>query len=458
MVFGGKRVIVVGLAKSGVSAIKVLHSLGAMVTVTDIKTESQLMDIVVEIRPYVKHMVLGKHPEDLSVYDLAVMSPGVPLDLPFVNAMREANVNIIGEIELAYILCKGMFVGITGTNGKTTTTALTGEIFSHSSIPYFVVGNIGLPAVSKALECNENSVMVTEISSFQLETVASFKAKVAAVLNLTPDHLNRHKTMENYIDAKARIFENQTDSDFLVLNYDDALTLNLKNRAKGTVHTFSRNTTVGQSAYIRNDRIYLNCFGIEEPLCKISEMHIFGRHNEENALAAALISRLAGVPSNSIVKGLKSFKGVVHRIEFISEIEGRKFYNDSKGTNPDSTVCAIEAMVSPTHLIAGGYDKDSDYAPIFKVFGDKVKTLILMGDTKDKIASVAETFNFSEIKYAANMEEAVNLAYASSTVGDAILLSPACASWDMYDNFEQRGDHFRTCVNQLANERSMEVK
>lgn len=456
MEFNGKRVIVVGLAKSGVSAIKVLHELGAVVTVTDIKTEGQLMEIIEEIRPFVTQMVLGKHPENLGTYEIAVMSPGVPLDLPFVEAMRQANIQIIGEIELAYILCKGKFVGITGTNGKTTTTALTGEIFEHSDTPYFVVGNIGLPAVSKALECNENTVMVTEISSFQLETVHAFRAKVAAVLNLTPDHLNRHKTMENYIDGKARIFENQSKEDHLVLNYDDELTRNLKSRAKGTVHMFSRISTLGQSAFIKEGRLYLNCFGVEEPLCLVSDMHIFGRHNEENALAAALIARLAGVSTQAIVQGLKSFKGVAHRIEFISEIEGRKFYNDSKGTNPDSTVCAIEAMVSPTHLIAGGYNKDSDFTPIFKVFGNKVKTLILMGATKDKLAEVAKAFNFDEVVFATNMEEAVQLAFESSNSGEAILLSPACASWDMYDNFEQRGDHFRACVNRLADVRSVE--
>ncbi|HAS74848.1 MAG TPA: UDP-N-acetylmuramoyl-L-alanine--D-glutamate ligase [Clostridiales bacterium UBA8960] len=449
MGFKDKNIIVVGLAKSGVSAIKTLHELGAKVTITDIKTEAQLVEILNEVKPYIDSHILGRHPEAIDQYDFAVMSPGVPMDLPFIDQMKSAGVQIIGEMELAYKLCKGIFVGITGTNGKTTTTALTGEMFSASNTPHFVVGNIGIPAVSKALECDEHTFMVTEISSFQLETIVDFKAKVAAVLNLTPDHLNRHKTMENYIEAKARIFENQDEKDALVLNFDDDLTRKLAQNSKGKVHFFSRLTKEGQSAYIEDDHIKLNCFGDIEDVCAVDDMLIFGRHNEENALAAALISRLSGIDVSSIRLALTRFAGVEHRIEFTGIIHDRKFYNDSKGTNPDSTVCAIEAMKQPTHLIAGGYDKKSDYGPIFDAFNHKIKTLILMGETKEDIKKVADERNFDDVILVDSMEEAVKAAYKHSSPGDAILLSPACASWDMYENFEQRGTHFKNCVKAL---------
>jgi UDP-N-acetylmuramoylalanine--D-glutamate ligase len=449
MTFENKKVIVVGLAKSGISAIKVLSQIGAKVSVTDIKKADQLVDIIEAIKPYVQEIVVGEHPEALDRYDIAVMSPGVPLDIPFVIQMKTAGIQIIGEIELAYQLCKGQFIGITGTNGKTTTTALTGEIFEASELSYNVVGNIGLPAVSKALEATEETFMITEISSFQLETILDFHAKVAAVLNLTPDHLNRHKTMAKYIDAKARIFENQDDSDALVLNYDDVPTRELATITKSRVHFFSRKTQIGQSAYIEDGQIVLNCYGTIEPVCSVSDLLIFGRHNEENALAASLICRLAGLDTSVIATGLKNFKGVEHRIEYTATVEGRKFYNDSKGTNPDSTICAIEAMAVPTHLIAGGYDKDSDFGPMIDVFGDKIKSLILLGATKHNIADAAREKGYEAIVFVESMEEAVRVAFERSQEGEAILLSPACASWDMYDNFEQRGEHFKACVHNM---------
>ncbi|GAB6109323.1 UDP-N-acetylmuramoyl-L-alanine--D-glutamate ligase [Fusibacter bizertensis] len=448
MVFKGKEVLVVGLAKSGVSAIKALFEVGASVTITDIKPIEKLNDLYLEVKPFVKEAVLGTHPTILDNFDFAVMSPGVPLDLPFVDQMRAAGVQIIGEIELAYQLSKGSYIGITGTNGKTTTTALTGAIFDLSGKKHFVVGNIGLPAVSKALETDADTTMVTEISSFQLETIVDFRAKIAAVLNLKPDHLNRHKTMEGYVEAKMRIFENQTAEDQLVLNYDDSLTRALNIHSKGKVHYFSRVSTEGQSAFIQERIIKLNCNGQIENVCPIEEMKIFGRHNEENALAAALICRLAGIPVEVIAKGLRSFSGVEHRIEFTAEINGVKYYNDSKGTNPDSTICAIDAMVRPTYLIAGGYDKNSDFSPVINVFEDKIKTLILLGATKDKIAMAAKQNGFNQIVFVENMEQAVAYAYEHAVDGDAVLLSPACASWDMYDNFEKRGEHFKTCVHQ----------
>lgn len=447
MNFKGVEVLVVGLAKSGVSAIIALNDVGANATITDIKSVEELSELYSEVKPYIKAAILGSHPTDLERFEYAVMSPGVPLDLPFVTQMKAAGVKIIGEIELAYQLSKGSFIGITGTNGKTTTTALTGEIFDLSSRKHFVVGNIGLPAVSKALESDGETTMVTEVSSFQLETIVDFRAKIAAILNLKPDHLNRHKTMDGYIEAKMRIFENQTTQDHLILNYDDVLTRALSVHSKGKVHYFSREITEGQSAFIQEGLIKLNCNEQIETVCPIDEMLIFGRHNEENALAAALICRLAGIPVDVIAQGLISFKGVAHRIEFTAEINGVKYYNDSKGTNPDSTICAVDAMTSPTFLIAGGYDKESDFAPIFDVFNGKIKKLILMGATKDKFAFAAKAKGYDQIVFVENMEEAVAFAYENAVSGDAVLLSPACASWGMYANFEKRGEHFKKCVH-----------
>lgn len=444
-----KNVLVIGLAKSGVSAAKALFERGATVTITDLKNQELLSEQVEAIKPFVKHLFLGTHPENFEAYDLAVVSPGVPLDTPYMKRLLDSGLKLIGEIELAYLLCRGTFIGITGTNGKTTTTALTGEIFSQMPWPYYVVGNIGTPAVSVASEAHDDAILVTELSSFQLETIETFKAHIAAVLNITPDHLNRHKTMENYIEAKARIFKNQSEKDFLVLNFDDEKTRSLSEQSEGQVFYFSRQSKEIKGAFLDNDSIKLNCFGTEEWICSVDDLHIFGRHNVENALAASLICRLAGIPVSAIEKGLKAFKGVEHRIEYTATVNEVKYYNDSKGTNPDSTICAIDAMVRPTHLIAGGYEKDSDFIPMIDAFGSKIVHLILFGQTKERIAQAAIQKGFTQISMVENMDEAVEKAYQSAKAGDAVLLSPACASWDMYDNFEQRGDHFKRCVTAL---------
>ena len=449
MTFNQKNILVIGLAKSGVSAIKVLHELGAKVTVTDLKPENKLEEIANEIRLYVEEMVLGTHPTFIDKFDMAVISPGVPTQSAFVQQLYTANIPVIGEIELAFQLCKGDFLGITGTNGKTTTTALIGTIFEAAHRPSYVVGNIGIPAISKAIEATSETVMITELSSFQLETISAFRAHIALILNLTPDHLDRHGTMESYRDAKARIFENQLEDDYLVLNYDDEIVNKLGANAKGKVRYFSQMCIENQNAFVKDENIYLNVSGDPEFVCSIEQMQIFGKHNVENALAAALSARLAGIDANTIGKAICAFKGVEHRIEYTEDVCGRKFYNDSKGTNPDSTVCAIRAMKKPTHLIAGGYDKKVDLSPIFDVFEGKIKSLILMGATAIELSDIAISRGFEAVTFVENMEEAVQVAYENSQEGDAILLSPACASWGMYDNYEQRGRHFKTCVSEL---------
>ncbi len=449
MQFKEKRVLVIGLAKSGLSAIKALREEGAVVIVNDNKESDKLGLLVDEVKPLVDEMILGGHPDVVSDYDLVVVSPGVPLDIPFIQKIKAAEIPLIGEIELAYQLCKGSFVGITGTNGKTTTTALTGMMFDVARKDYFVVGNIGTAAVSRAKEAKLETVMVTELSSFQLESIVDFRAKVAAVLNVTPDHLNRHKTMENYIDAKARIFENQTEEDVVVLNYDNELTRALADRVKGQVAFFSRREALENGVYVKDGSIYLNWNRNLQKVCDISDMFIFGDHNVENAMAAIAIAFFSGIEMADIRTALRDFKGVEHRIEYVDTIEDRIFYNDSKGTNVDSTVNAIKSMKTKAVLIAGGMDKGSTYEELFGAFDGKIKALVLLGETKHLIAEEAERQGYSSYCFVENMDEAVERAYKLSIPGDAILLSPACASWDMYENFEKRGEHFKRCVYQL---------
>ncbi|MCD4711670.1 MAG: UDP-N-acetylmuramoyl-L-alanine--D-glutamate ligase [Clostridiales bacterium] len=453
MQFENKNILVIGLARSGVAAAKALFQMNANVSVTDIKNEDTLKSLADEIRPYVKELILGRHPDILGTYDLAVISPGIPLDIPFVKQIEANKIPIIGELELAYRLTDAKFVGITGTNGKTTTTALTGEMFRNSGKNHYVVGNIGLAAVSKALEADKDSIFVTEVSSFQLETIVDFHCHISAILNLTPDHLNRHKTMENYAQTKARIFENQTESDWLILNFDDPITREMATDAKGNVAFFSLRQKPEQGAYIENGMIKTVIEGKVTKFCKVDDMLIFGKHNEENALAAVLMATLSGIEPVYIIETLKTFKGVEHRIEYVDTIDDRKFYNDSKATNPDSTICAINAMNIPTHLIAGGQFKGSDYSSIFEVFGEKIKSLILLGETKHTIEETAHKFNFTNTVIVNTMEEAVESAFENSSPGEAILLSPACASWDMYADFEKRGEHFKACVKALKDSR-----
>lgn len=449
MVFKDRRVLVIGLAKSGISAIKALKEEGALVVVNDAKSAVQLESLIPEIEPYVVETILGGHPEAVDQYDLVVVSPGVPLDIPFIKKIKAMNMPIIGEIELAYQLCKGQFVGITGTNGKTTTTALTGDMFKNAQRDHFVVGNIGIAAVSKAKEASESTVMVTELSSFQLESIIDFKAHVAAILNVTPDHLNRHKTMENYTQAKARVFENQTADDYLVLNYDNEITRALKDQSKGRVIYFSRKKVLDQGVFVENDQIIVKIDHEKKVVCNLDDMFIFGDHNVENALASVAMAYLYEIPLETIKHTLETFKGVEHRIEYVTSKSGRTFYNDSKGTNVDSTVCALKSMKNKTILIAGGMDKGGTFEAMFDAFDNKVSGLVLLGETKHKIKEEALKHQFEDVYLVENMEEAVSKAYELSNEGTAVLLSPACASWDMYENFEKRGEHFKNCVNAL---------
>ncbi len=450
--FSGQRVLVVGLAKSGIPAVRALKSQGAFVILHDAKPVERFTDLLEQLSGLYDETCIGKLPENVSQLDCIVLSPGVPTNLNFIQEARNAGVRIIGELELGYLLAKGHFYGITGTNGKTTTTALVGEIFKAGKRQAYVVGNIGLPVVEVAPKSSDDSCFVTEVSSFQLETIKQFKCEIAAILNLTPDHLNRHKTMENYIDAKCRIFENNDSESILVLNYDNLLTREVgKRNFKGQVIYFSRMEKMKNGVYAEDGKIYVHDFKKDEVvfIMNVDDIFIPGPHNLENVLAAIAISYYAGIPKEIIKQTIADFKGIEHRVEFVKILKGVTFFNDSKGTNPDSSIKAIEAMKQPTYLIAGGMDKGSTFDELLAVFGTTVKHMVVFGETAQLLLETAKVHGFEAVTKVNDLEEAVKLCYGMAKEGETVLLSPACASWDMYPSFEVRGDHFKACVNAL---------
>ena len=452
MDLNNKIVLLVGLAKTGVSTIKKLDKLGAKIIVNDIKSKDQLKDIIKQIENLDSvEYILGHHLEDISNIDLTIVSPGVPLDLPFIKKLQSENINIIGEVELAYKLSKNpTFVGITGTNGKTTTTSLVGEIFKKASKDSYIVGNIGNPVIDTVDLTDENSFLITELSSFQLESIEDFKPRVSTIINITEDHLNRHHTMENYINAKANIFKNQDANDFCILNYDDEIVRELGNKTNAKVLYFSQKEKVSQGAYLDdNNNIVIKVNDKEIKLLNKDELSLPGNHNLENCMAAILMSYVLGIDTDVIIETLRTFKGVEHRLEFVTNKDGIMFVNDSKGTNPDSTIKAITSYEKPIVLIAGGYEKQSDFTEMIKYATKNVKALVLLGQTADKIATTAKEHGINKISKVEDMEAAVKKAYEIAESGDVVLLSPACASWDMYPNFEARGLDFKENIYNL---------
>lgn len=450
MDFKDKKVLVSGIAKSGISAAGLLKKLGADVTVQDAKTEDKLGDVTDELRSQGFNLYLGANPDAIiEDMDILVMSPGVPTDLPFVNKAREKNIPVIGEIELAYMFCKSPVIGITGTNGKTTTTTLAGDICKAYFENTFVVGNIGNPFADITFETKDDGVVVAELSSFQLETINEFKPKVSAVLNITPDHLNRHHTLENYIAAKERVFENQDESDFCILNYNDEITRKMADKTKADVIFFSLGGKITEGIYSDEKSIYINALGYNEKVVDIDELKILGGHNVENAMAAIGCCAAIGVPLDIIRKVLKEFTAVEHRIEYVRTINDIEFYNDSKGTNPDASIKAVEAMKRPICIIAGGYDKGSDFTEWIDTFKGRVKFVAVIGAVKDKITATLDKASFTNYKIADTFEEAIDLCYKNAVPGDCVLLSPACASWDMFKSYEQRGEIFKEYVRKL---------
>ena len=445
-----QKVLVFGSGISGIGATRLLEKAGREVILYDGNASLDADKIKKQIGENTKaEIVLGELCEEvMKTLSLVVMSPGVPTDLPVVNQMREMGIPIWGEIELAYTYGKGDVLAITGTNGKTTTTALLGEIMKNYKESVYVVGNIGNPYTTVALDMTAESVAVAEVSSFQLETIHAFRPCVSAILNITPDHLNRHHTMEAYIAAKEDVAKNQTKDDTCVLNYEDEVLRKFGENVNAKVLYFSSQRKLDKGIYLENGNIV---YKDEEEMivCNVNELQLLGTHNYENVMAASAMAIAYGVPMDVIRGTIKEFTGVAHRIEYVCEKRGVAYYNDSKGTNPDAAIKAVQAMNRKTLLIGGGYDKDSEYDEWIEAFDGKVKYLVLLGQTKEKIASAARRLGFENIIMVESLNEAVATCAKLAEPGDAVLLSPACASWGMFKNYEERGDKFKEFVNAL---------
>lgn len=447
----GKKVMVYGAAKSGVSAAEMLQKLGAFVILYDCNTNLSKDDFGEKFETDEMFLFLtgALSDEVLGTIDLLIISPGVPCDNPDILRIREKNIPVWGEIELAYHYSKGKVIGITGTNGKTTTTTLVGRIMKTYFSEVYVVGNIGNTYTDIALKASKDAVTVIELSSFQLETIREFKPDISAILNITPDHLDRHHTMEEYIAMKERIAENQTMSELCVLNYEDKILRDMAGRLKTRVLFFSSRNELEEGLYLEEDEMYYSYEGQRYYICNVGELHIIGRHNYENVMAAVGIAIQAGVPVENIRKAVLNFKAVEHRIEYVETIKGVTYYNDSKGTNPDASMKAVLAMKSPTILIAGGYDKKVPFDDWVDTLSGRVKLLVLIGQTRRQIARTAKKHGFYEILLADTLQEAVQISAERAVPGDAVLLSPACASWDMFRDYEQRGNLFKELVRRM---------
>lgn len=446
-----KRFLVAGTGKSGIAAAELLKKQGFAVRLYDGNTALDIQSFY-EKNPNLQNIeiLLGDlSEEDQKAVDILVLSPGIPVDLPMVNTMRDLGAAIWGEIELAYAFAKGEILAITGTNGKTTTTSLLGEILKSHFADVRVVGNIGIPYTSVAADTTEETVTAAEISSFQLETIHRFAPGITAILNITPDHLNRHHTMENYIAAKESITKNQKPEDLCVLNYEDEVLRKFGEGLQTKVAWFSSKRELENGFYVKEDAIYRACDGEITEIIRTNELNLLGRHNYENVMAAVAMALGIGVPLDAVRETLRRFTAVEHRIEYVAEKRGIRFYNDSKATNPDAAIQGIGAMNRPTYLIGGGYDKESVYDEWFDAFHGKVKELVLIGQTRDKIAETAKKHGFTAVTLADSMEEAVAVCYDHAKSGDAVLLSPACASFGMFKNYEERGRIFKEIVRSL---------
>jgi UDP-N-acetylmuramoylalanine--D-glutamate ligase len=453
MELNDKRVLVVGLGKSGVASALFMKAHGARVTVSDTKSGDELRNEIPVLLDHGITVETGGHGDrTFRGQDLIVVSPGVPVDAPPLVQARAAGESVIGEIELAARFLPGPIVAITGSNGKTTTTALTGEIMTAAGFSALVGGNIGTPAISLADRAQPETVIVLEVSSFQLETIQTFQPKVAVVLNVTPDHLDRHRTLEVYVDAKARIFENQQASDFAVLNADDPICVTLAARTRAQVFWFSRQKEVQRGAWVRDGNIMFRDASGEREILQVSEIPLKGAHNLENVLAAACACALMGCAPEKIRQAVRDFKAVEHRLEFVASVRGVDYYNDSKATNVDATIKALESFPANIHLILGGKDKGSDYAVLNDLLRQRVKRVYTIGAAAAKIESqiVSSKNGGPEVVHAETLESALRKASAMAQSGDVVLLAPACASFDQFKSYEHRGKVFKEIVRGLA--------
>lgn len=448
-----KKVTVIGTGVSGMGAVSLLHDAGACITLYDGNNKLDIKKICGKLPDCIRKddisIVIGDMPQSVvDKTDLLVISPGVPSDSDTVGLFEDRGIPVWGEIELAYNFEKGTVYAITGTNGKTTTTTLVGEIMKAYNPETFVVGNIGTSYTGEVLKTTPSSVTVAEISSFQLETIHDFRPYGCAVLNITPDHLDRHHTMDNYIKVKESVTRNQNGEGFCVLNYDDEELRRFGETIDNAVY-FSRKIKPTRGAYLKHGIIRYTDGKEDYEVINVKDMKIFGNHNYENVMAAVAMTVNAGVPLDIIVRTIKEFKGVEHRIEFVREYKGVAYYNDSKGTNPDSSIKAVESMSRPTIIIAGGYDKHLEFDDFIESFGDRIKLMVLMGATADQIEKTALSHGFTNTVRVGSLKEAVSVCADNAREGDAVLLSPACASWDMFSDYEERGRLFKEYVNDL---------
>ena len=447
-----EKYLVVGLGKSGVAAAKLL--LSEKKDVVLFNSSDMDADDFLKKNPELKGVPFYTEELPEAEYaDLkeAVLSPGVPLDILFVEDLKKRGIHLSGEVELAYSFAHGTIAAITGTNGKTTTTALTGHILKNYYKDVRIVGNIGIPFTDEAATTTDDTRIAIEVSSFQLETIDTFHPKAAAILNITPDHLNRHHTMENYIAVKESIVKNQTADDVTVLNYEDEVLREFGKTLRTRVIYFSSKRKIENGLYYDENRkaIFIDKNGSEEKVIDVADLQIIGAHNYENVCAAVALTLALDVPMETIQKSLKTFTAVEHRIEFVCEKNGVKYYDDSKGTNPDAAIKAVLSMPGPTVLIGGGYDKGSTYDEWVETFPGRVRKLVLIGVTKEKIAACCDKHGFKNYEFADSFKDAIDKCAASAEKGDCVLLSPACASWDMFPNFEIRGDEFKDYVRKM---------
>ena len=450
-----EKVLVVGTGKSGIAATQLLLRTGKLPVLFDSNAELDKDEILGKLslsgdeKKQVEIVLGDLTEEEKKELSGVVLSPGVPTDTEFVNDLRNRGLLISGEIELAFEQEKGAVLAITGTNGKTTTTTLLGEIMKATGKKTFVVGNIGNPYTLEAEKTDADSVTVAEISSFQLETIHTFRPRVSSILNITPDHLNRHHTMENYVKAKQNITKNQTKEDYCVLNAEDPYTDAFLEQCPATVILFSSQRELADGYFYADECIYKAVQGKKQKLMNIHEMRLLGMHNVENVMAAIAMADAYGADMEVILNVVRDFKAVEHRIEYVKTVRGVDYYNDSKGTNPDAAIKGIGAMVKPTYLIGGGYDKQSEYDEWIESFGGKVRKLVLLGQTREKIADCAKKHGFTDYIFVDDLQQAVDYCAEHAKEGEAVLLSPACASWGMFPNYEVRGKMFKDMVNAL---------
>jgi UDP-N-acetylmuramoylalanine--D-glutamate ligase len=450
----GKRVLVVGLARTGIVTALFSAGYGATVTATDERPESQLAETAEKLRAAGVKLELGGFiPSSFLEQDLIVVSPGVPARIEPLEKARAQGIAVWSEIELAWRFLRGKLIAITGSNGKTTTTSLVAHILKTSNVPTLVGGNIGTPLLALVETSVDTTITVAEISSFQLETVEGFRPEIGVLLNLAPDHLDRHGTFEEYAQVKMRMFENQLERDIVLLNADDP-EVTKRMPAKPKIFWFSRQKRVATGAFLRDDQIIFRNEGSEVELARLADIQLRGQHNVENVLAACAAAYLAGAIPSAIAAGVKSFRGVEHRLEFVAEISGVQYYNDSKATNVDAAVKALEAFPGPMIVILGGRDKGSPYTPLRELLRERARLALLIGESAEKIAS--ELGDAVQFENAGTLPQALRIAVAHAQPGDTVLLALACSSFDQFENYEHRGREFKELIAKMENEPAVE--